>query len=54
MRKALLILLTETTLAFVSAFAQDPGLPDSLIVGNLDRSLIQVRLGDQIEVPVWL
>jgi hypothetical protein len=34
--------------------AQDPGLPDSMIVGNLNRTPILAGLNTQITVPVYL
>ena len=45
---------------FISSFsaeaqyADDPGTPDSIIVGNLDGSHINVYPGDTITVPIWV
>ncbi len=36
------------------AFAQDPGVPDSMIIGNLDGSLILAGLNTEIVVPVYI
>ncbi len=36
------------------ASGQDPGLPDSMISGNLDGSVIRVGLDEQITLPVWV
>ncbi len=33
---------------------QDPGLPDSMIIGNLDGSVIRVGLNEQVMLPVWI
>jgi len=38
----------------VKAIAQDTGVPDSVIVGNLDRSNIIACPGDTINIPVWV
>jgi hypothetical protein len=35
------------------AFAQDPGMPDSVIVGNLDGSPIHVIPGETLRVPIY-
>lgn len=37
-----------------NVFAQDPGDPDSMIVGNLDRTPILAGLNTQIVVPVYI
>ncbi|MCD6161292.1 MAG: hypothetical protein J7K40_02640 [candidate division Zixibacteria bacterium] len=37
-----------------SLYAEDPGLPDSVIVGNLNDSLIEASPGDTIDIPVWI
>ena len=34
--------------------AQDPGLPDSMIIGNLDGSVTRVGLDTQVILPVWI
>ena len=36
------------------ASGQDPGLPDSMIIGNLDGSVIRVTLDEQVALPVWV
>jgi len=36
------------------SYAQDYGVPDSMIVGNLDRTSMQVNPGDTIAIPIWL
>ncbi len=33
---------------------QDPGLQDSMIIGNLDGSAIRVGLNEQVALPVWI
>lgn len=33
---------------------QDPGLQDSMIIGNLDGSAIRVGLDEQVALPVWI
>lgn len=33
---------------------QDPGLQDSMIIGNLDGSAIRVGLDEQVTLPVWI
>jgi len=38
----------------LSASAQDPGLPDSMVIGNIDGSLIYSDIAQQILVPVWV
>jgi hypothetical protein len=38
----------------VMAIAQDTGVPDSVIAGNLDGSAIIASPGDTINVPVWV
>lgn len=41
-------------LVYVSlSFAQDPGMPDSVIVGNLDGSPMYID-GNSVDVPVWI
>jgi hypothetical protein len=35
------------------ALAQDPGMPDSVIVGNLDGSPMYI-CGNSVDVPVWI
>jgi len=37
-----------------SLYAEDPGLPDSVIAGNLDDSFIEASPGDTIDIPVWI
>jgi hypothetical protein len=32
----------------------DPGIPDTLIIGNLDGSLIAAHPGDTLFIPIWL
>ncbi len=44
---AVLVIAGETS-------GQDPGLPDSMIIGNLDGSVIRVGLDEQITLPVWV
>ena len=46
---AFLILLVP-----VMAIAQDTGVPDSVIVGNLDGSNIMASPGDTINIPLWV
>ena len=36
------------------SYAYDPGLPDSVIFGNLDGSHITALPGDIINIPVWI
>lgn len=36
------------------ASGQDPGLQDSLIIGNLDGAVIPVGLNQEIVLPVWM
>jgi hypothetical protein len=36
-----------------AVYAQDPGLPDSIIFGNLDRSIFLASLDADIVIPVW-
>jgi phosphotransferase system glucose/maltose/N-acetylglucosamine-specific IIC component len=36
------------------ASGQDPGLQDSLIIGNLNGSIIPVGLNQEIILPVWI
>ena len=36
------------------SYAQDYGIPDSIIVGNLDRTSVQASPGDTVNIPVWL
>lgn len=36
------------------ASAQDPGQPDSMIVGNLDGSIFMTDIGRQISIPIWV
>ncbi len=36
-----------------AAFGQDPGLPDSLIFGNLDGSIILASLNTDVVISVW-
>jgi len=48
---AVLILVTG---AYSITFAQDPGNPDSMIVGNLDGTPILAGLNTQISIPIYL
>jgi parallel beta-helix repeat protein len=32
----------------------DPGLPDSIIVGNLDLTPILAHIGDTVTIPIWI
>lgn len=41
-------------MAAAETSGQDPGLPDSMIIGNLDGSVIRVGLDQQIALPVWI
>ena len=38
----------------VSAFAEDPGQPDSIVIGNLDGSLLYADINEQLVVPIWV
>ncbi len=38
---------------FSNVFAQDPGVPDSLIIGNLNRTPILAGLNSRVVVPVY-
>jgi hypothetical protein len=38
----------------VAAYADDPGDPDSVYIGNLDGSPIIVGIDEEISVPVWI
>ena len=51
---AISLLLTIIMGLASSAFAQDPGQPDSMIIGNLDRSIIMTEIGQQILIPIWV
>lgn len=44
---AILMIVGETS-------GQDPGLQDSMIIGNLDGSVIRVGLDEQVVLPVWV
>lgn len=46
---AIIVLLVYASLSF----AQDPGMPDSVIVGNLDGSPMYID-GNSVNVPVWI
>lgn len=49
------VLVLSVLLVFCGNVAgQDPGLRDSMIIGNLDGSVINVGLNDQISLPVWV
>jgi hypothetical protein len=37
-----------------TCFAQDPGIPDSVIFGNLNRSLILTSINTDIIIPLWV
>lgn len=39
---------------YIPVFAQDPGQPDSMIIGNLDGSVIMTDIARQISIPVWV
>ncbi len=42
-------------LAFsVTVSAQDPDLPDSMIIGNLDGSVLFSDVGTQLSIPIWV
>lgn len=49
-----LIALSLVTGMFSAVYAQDPGNPDSMIVGNLDGTPILAGLNTQIVIPVYL
>jgi hypothetical protein len=53
-RKIYGLALSLFLLLFISASAQDPGQPDSMIIGNLDGSVIEVSVGGQAAIPVWV
>ncbi|MCP4582317.1 MAG: hypothetical protein GY839_11945 [candidate division Zixibacteria bacterium] len=36
------------------AVADDPGMLDSLLIGNLDGSFIEACPGDTVNVPIWI
>jgi hypothetical protein len=48
------VLIVAIILFSVMAAAQDPGLRDSLIFGNLDNSPIIIGSGQEAAVPVWI
>ncbi|MCD6161295.1 MAG: hypothetical protein J7K40_02655 [candidate division Zixibacteria bacterium] len=39
---------------FSTVYATDPGIPDSVIAGNLDGSPILSCPGDTINIPIWV
>lgn len=51
---SVLIMIGVYSVLFCTALADDPGDPDSLIIGNLDGSHIQASPGDTIDIPLWL
>lgn len=42
------------TISFTIVHAQDPGLQDSLIVGNLDGSPLYTDIAQPVSIPVWV
>jgi hypothetical protein len=47
----MLLVLVENAVAQPN---DDAGLPDSVIVGNVDRSMIVVGPGEVVRIPVWV
>ena len=42
-----------TLALFGTALTQDPGQPDSLVIGNLDHSPVTVGPGQRAAIPIW-
>jgi hypothetical protein len=47
----LLLFLTPLVWAI---FGDDPNMPDSVVIGNLDGSVITIAAGVTVAIPVWL
>lgn len=53
-RGPLIALISIILICYGPAAGQDPGLRDSMIIGNLDGSVIHVGLNEEITLPVWV
>ncbi len=54
MSRSVLLGLVLLVLVGGAAYGQDPGLPDSLVFGNLDGSVILASLNSDVVISVWV